>query len=292
MKNRSLIYILLTLASMCFIGGCGGDPEGAGQALVAEDDVVLVEVDGAPVTLPMLEFLMEVRSVDEDDTEGMRELLDELIRLRAVANRAADEQISSRQRVRAERMVKDIEVQYVRYLEQFQRENPVTEEEIRSVYEAQLERAGEQRYKIETIEFREQVAALAQLEALQAGEVTFEQAVEQASTEGRVARRTDWIDASQVPADFAGVLASTEAGAVVESLLPYQDKWLVVRIVEVDALAPPSLKEVREGIRRTLVRQQTQAMIEQTFERSEITPMLPLDDAPAESSDNAPGASP
>jgi len=283
MSCKKLIFIFFIAFMLVMLGGCGNSGNERGRSLVSDEDVVLVEVDGAPVTLPMLEFLMEVRGVDEEDTEGMRQLLDELIRLRAVANRAAEEQVSTRARVRAERMVKDIEVQYVRYLEYFQGENPVSDEEIRAVYEAQLERAGDRRYQIETIEFSDQGLALAQLEALLAGELGFQQAIEQASGEGRVAMRTDWIDASQVPADFAAVLAGTDAGDLVETLLPYQDKWLIVRVAEIDALAPPAFDEVREGIRRTLVRQQSESMIEQTFERAEITPMLPLDDAPAES---------
>lgn len=272
--------ILISISFIFLLGGCDGS--GPGEVLVGEDDVVLVEVDGKPVTLPMLEFLMEVRGVEEDDAEGMRELLDELIRLRAVANRAAEEDVSTGARVRAERMIKDIEVQYVRYLEHFQREHPVSEEEVRSVYQAQLDRAGDRRYRIETIEFPGQAAALEQLDELQAGALDFEQAIVQAGAEGRIARRTDWIDASQVPGDFAAILRETEAGSVVETLLPYQDKWLIVRVAEIDALAPPSLEDVREGIRRTLVREQTQAMIDQTFEQAEITPMLPLDEAPAE----------
>lgn len=281
MSFKRLIFLWFSVSMPLILGGCGGSGGDSARSLVADDDVVLVEVDGAPVTLPMLEFLMEVRGVDEEDTEGMRELLEELIRIRAVANRAAEEQVSSRPRVRAERMVKDIEVQYVSYLAHFQRENPVSEEEIRAVYDAQLERAGDRRYQIETIEFTEQTPALEQLGALRAGGLTFQQAIEQATEEGRIARRTDWIDASQVPADFAAVLAGTDPGDMVESLLPYQGKWLIVRVAEVDALAPPAFDEVREGIRRTLVRQQTQAMIEQTYERAGITPMLPLEDAPA-----------
>jgi len=279
MSCKKLIVIALYVFLLALLGGCGNSEEHSARGLMDADDVVLVEVDGAPVTLPMLEFLMEVRGIDEQDAEGMRELLDELIRIRAVANRAAEEQISNQQRVRAERMVKDIEIQYVRYLEHFQDNNPISEAEIRAVYEAQLERAGDRRFQIETIEFPEQAPALAQLDALQAGDMTFDQAIAQSSDEGRIARRTDWIDASQVPADFASVLAGTGAGDVVDSLLPYQGQWLIVRVAAVDALAPPSLDEVREGIRRTLVRQQTQSMIEQTFERSEITPMLPLEDA-------------
>src|SRR6056297_942360 len=147
MSFSRLIVICFMFFLLAAVGGCG-DSEGD-YRLVTDDDVLLVEVDGAPVTLPMLEFLMEVRGVDEEDTEGMRELLDELIRLRAVANRAAEEQVSTKPRVRAERMVKDIEVQYVRYLEHFQAGNPISDDEIEAVYQAQLERAG-RRYQIET----------------------------------------------------------------------------------------------------------------------------------------------
>jgi len=281
--NSKLLTSFVITAVLSGCGGTDNERDIAGM-LVADDDVVLVEVDGAPVTLPMLEFLMEIRDVDEEDTEGMRKLLDELIRLRAVANRAAEEKISTRKRVRAERMVKDIEVQYVRYLEHFQQENQVLEEEIRSVYQAQLERAGDRRYKLEMIEFDQQTDALGQLDALRQGSLNFRAALERADAAGRVARRTDWIDASQVPPDFAELLNETAAGTVVDALLPYQDQWLIVRVAEIDALDPPALDEVREGIRRTLAREQTQAMIERTYDQAEITPMLPMEDAPSDGS--------
>lgn len=280
MYYKSLILIFLYFIFIMLIAGCGQAEQTRG--LVQGDDVVLVEVDGEPLTLPMLEFLMEVRGVDEEDTEGMRELLDELIRLRAVANLAAEEQISSRPKVRAERLIKDMEVQYVRYLENFQLDNPVSDAEITAVYEAQLERAGDRRFKLVTIEFPEQGDALEHLEAIESGELDFQQAMERADAEGRVVRRTDWIDASQVPGDFAAILARTQAGSTVDALLPYEGKWLIVQLAEVDELTPPSLEEVREGIRLTLVRQRTQAMIDKAFQEAEITPMLPLEDESAD----------
>lgn len=280
MISRILILVIFIVSIL----GCGKSDNDVSRALMTDDDVVLVEVDGAPVTLPMLEFLMEVRDVDEEDAEGMRELLDELIRLRAAANRATDEGISNRQRVRAERMVKDIELQYVRYLEHFQQTNPVSDEQIRAVYQAQIERAGDRRYKLETIAFAKQADALAQLDALREGSMDFQAALEQADSEDRTARRTDWVDASQVPADFAEMLGEMEAGGVVDSLLPFRDQWLIVRVTEIDAFEPPQLEDVRQGIRRTLVREQTEAMIEQTYDEAEITPMLPVEEVPEEGS--------
>lgn len=280
MNSKALISIIFILA----LSGCGRSGNDVARALMTEDDVVLVEVDGAPVTLSMLEFLMEVRDVDEENAEGMRELLDELIRLRAVANRATAEGISNRPGVRAERMIKDIEVQYVRYLAHFQQENPVTDEQMRAVYRAQIARAGDRRYKLETIEFSNQADALAQLDALREGRMNFQTALEQADSEGRTARRTDWVDGSQVAPDFAEKLDEMEAGGVVDSLLPFQDQWLIVRVTEIDAFDPPAFEEVRQGIRRTLVRERSEAMIEQTYDEAEITPMLPVEEVPEDGS--------
>jgi peptidyl-prolyl cis-trans isomerase C len=269
-----LAPLLLAVAALV---GCG--EQETSHPLVEDDDVVLVEVGGEPVTLAMLEHLMKVRGVGEDDTEGMRELLDELIKLQAVANRAAEEGVSSRPEVRAERMIKDVETQYVRYLEVFQRTNPVSEAEIRAVYEEQAERAGTRRYRLETIEFEDQAAALAELDAIRAGQSDFEAAMQRAGEAGRTVRRTDWIDGSQVPPDFRAEIAKAEAGAVMETLLPFQGNWMIARVADVQPFEPPPLAELRDGIRRTLLRERSEAMIERTFEAAEITPMLPLENA-------------
>ncbi|MGK7297469.1 MAG: peptidyl-prolyl cis-trans isomerase [Candidatus Wenzhouxiangella sp. M2_3B_020] len=268
--------ILFSLLVCISIVGCQQEPD---HPLVESDDVVLVEVEGEPITLDMLEYLMEARGVAEDDTEGMRELLDELIKLRAVANRAGREGISDRPEVRAQRMIDDIQIQYVRFLEFFQAQNPVTDAEIAAVYAEQSERAGDRRYRLETIEFEDQARALKELGELLTGELTFERAIELATADDRVVRRTDWVDGSQVPPDFRGVLQDAEADDIVESLLPYQGRWMIVRVIDTDSFAPPALDEVREGIRRTLLRERTQAMIERTAESADVTPMLPLEDA-------------
>lgn len=204
MTRISLILLIFILLMGC--------ERRATDPLLDDSDVVLVEVNGEPVTLPMLEYLMEARGIAEDDTEGMRQMLDELIRLRAVANAAQRDGISQRAKVRAERMIKDIEVQYVRYLEQLQLDNPITDAEILAAYREQLDRSGDTRYQLETIEFAAQDAARAELEALQAGEFDFDAAIDRATEAGRIARRTDWVDASQVPPDFMPVLERTESG--------------------------------------------------------------------------------
>jgi len=272
--------ILLFISIIASISACGGRDTG----LVSDDDVVLVEVDGEPLTKTMLEFLMTVRGVEEGDIDGMRALFDEMIRLQAVANAAHRDGLSARPDVRAERMLKDIEVQYVRYLEQFQQDNPVTDQDVLAAYREQARRSGDTRWQLETIEFSDQAAALETVRALRSGEIDFKQALEIAAGQGRIARRTGWVDASQVPPSFQSVLRATAVGEVVEELMPFEAQWLAVRVAERESLQPPPLDEVREGIRRTLLREKSQAMIELLFEQAEITPMLPLENA-AEKSD-------
>jgi len=275
MSRKLLIRMFLFSATISIIAGCGESEQA--ETLLQPDDVVLVEVDGEPVTLDMLEFLMEGQGVDEENTEGMRGLLDELIRRRAVANRATEQGLSTTPEVRAERMVKDIEIQYARFLEDLERENSISEEEIRAVYQAQVERAGNRRFQLVTIEFPAQAEALEQLNSIQSGELDFDQAIDLATADGRLARSTGWIDASQVPGDFAAILEQTQTGAVVDGLLPYEGQWLIVRLADTDELVPPPLEDVREGIRRTLLGQQIQSTVDRIFESATITPMLPLD---------------
>ena len=57
---------------------------------------------------------------------------------------------------------------------------------------------------------------------------------------------------------------------------------MVARVADVAPFEPPPLAELRDGIRRTLVRERSEAMIERTFEAAEITPMLPLEESSPE----------
>ena len=281
-------YKLLFLVVLSgLIAGCNS---GGADPMVTEDDVVLVEVDGRPVTLPMLEFLMETRGVTEQDTEQMRELLDELIRLRAMANRAEAEGISDRAKVRAERMIKDIEVQYVRYLEHFQAESPISEADIQQMYQQQRQRSGDRQFRIEAIHFDSQADALTALTAVQDGQSDFDQQLALAEQAGREVSRPGWIDRSQVPDDVALALDDSDQGEILSTLMPYQDQWLIARVLETQPLQIPPLEQVREGIRRTLAREQNQFLIDETFESATIVPMLPLEDDEAAEDSDAAGA--
>jgi len=246
------------------------------------EDVILVEVDGRPISLPMLEYMMAQRGVDEDDHEAMREVLEELIRLRAVANAAEQDGLADQSEVRAQRALRDMETLQLRYFSRIHEEYPVTDEDIRVVYENQLRRSGDRQFRLETIVYPSQAQALLAIASLEDGETDFASLREQARSDGLVVEPTGWVDRSQVGEELAPLFVEAEAGDVLSAPLQTPQGWRLVRIAEQRDLQAPALEDVREGIARQLVRQRLEALVEDLYQASEITPMLPLEEAAAE----------
>lgn len=272
MNFKSLI-LFITIA---LVGCDSAPPEEPG--LIEPDDVVLVLVDGEPITLPMLEFMMSARGVDEEDHEGMREVLEELIRLRAVANAARSEGLDREPRVRANRMLRDLEVLQLRYFDQIYTDHPVTDEDIEAVYQAQLERTGSLQYRIETILYPTQAEALERLVRIEEGAATFDELKATAAATGLTVDAPVWVDRGQVPEEVAALMADVEAGEVLGLPLETPQGWRVVRVNDTRPVDVPDIEEVREGIARHLVRQRLEALVEDLYDASEIEPMLPLEE--------------
>ncbi len=270
MIRNLLVVLFLSL----FLMGCQSETEDPAH----DDEVVLVLVDGEPVTLPMLERVMRSQGVDEDDHDRMRELLDELIRMRAVANIAEREGLSDEPEVRAELRVRELELLNHRYIERLQRQHPVTDEDIEAVYDRQRERAGDTQYRIETISFPEQADALRALARIDDGVDDYDTVRAEAEAEGLAIEQPGWIDLSQVPEDFAASLKGREAGSVATLPLETPQGWRLVKVLDLRDLQAPPLEQVRDGIARSLLQQRRQSLVEDIYEQAEIEPMLPLEE--------------
>lgn len=274
MKYKILITIVL---SSIFLVGCGH--EQGSDPWVSEEDVVLVEVDGEPISLPMLEFMMGNRGVTEDDHEAMRGLLDELIRLRVVANAATEEGLASEPKLRAQRAIRDMEALQIAYFTDIYERYPVTPAQIEETYARQLDRSGDTQYQLQTIAYGSQSEALIALVGLNEGEFDFDTLLETAQSENRAINTTSWVDRSQLPERVHTELENVSAGQALSLPVPAPDGqgWLVAQVVDQRPLEAPALEEVREGIARSLVRQRLEALVDDLYEAAEITPMLDMD---------------
>jgi peptidyl-prolyl cis-trans isomerase C len=273
MKYRLLIILVVFLAVAC---GESQQPDSP-ASLIDEEDVLLVLVDGEPITLTMLEFAMEMRGVAESDPEGMRSLLDELIRMQAVANAAEASGLAEDPRVRAQRRLRDLETLQMNYLAQHADALEVSEDEIQQVYQAQTGRSGDRQYRIETLVYPNQQRVLRVLASIDSGDIGFDDIKNDLEPDVQ-ADSPIWVDLSQVPPDFSTLLEQSEPGDVLPSPLPSPQGWRIVRVIEQRDFDPPTLESVRDGIVQTITRDRVRAHVETLFDAARITPMLPLDD--------------
>jgi len=277
--NASRLPVLVVLA-VC-MSACQPAPDPAQQdrdSLVTTEDVILVEVDGEPISLPMLEFMMTQRGVAEDDHEAMRLLLDELIKLRAVANAAEKEGLANRPQVRAQRALRDMETLQLNYFTQVHEQNPITEEIVAETYNNQLQRSGENQFRLQTVVFPQQSEALLELAGLQDGQISFDQLIAKAREDGLTVEPTGWVDRSQLGPEIGPLLEKAQEGEVLSAPLSTPQGWRLLRVDAVRPLEAPSLEAVREGIERQLVRQRLEALVEDLYQAAEITPKLPLEE--------------
>lgn len=267
-------YKILFVLTSCLLLACGQQPP---SPEASSEEVVLVTVDGRPVTLPMLERVMEARGIGEEDHERMREALDELIRMQVVANAARAEGLDAAPDVRAELRLTEMQTLYRHYINRAQQARPVTDDDVSEVYEAQRARSGDTQYRIEFIAYQDQARALRAIARIDSGEADFESLQEEAEAGGLSVDEPGWIDRSQIPQDFAAALAQAAAGEVVAQPLESPRGWHLVRVVETRELQAPPLDQVREGIARSLLQRQREDLIQSLYDQAEITPMLPLE---------------
>ncbi|MEN1728948.1 MAG: peptidylprolyl isomerase, partial [Pseudomonadota bacterium] len=250
----------------------------AADPLVSEDDVLLVLVDGEPITLPMLEFTMEDRGITEQDQEGMRSALDDLIRLQAVANAAKASGLADEPRVRALRRLRDLEALQQNYFLQLAEDEPVTEDEIMQVYQARTQISGDQQYQIETVVYGNQPAVLTALGRLESGEANYETLLAEARANGLPVDQPLWVDLSQVPPEIGRLLQAAGVGDVLSLPLQTPQGWRLVHVTDTRSFELPPLEDVRQGIVRAIARERVEAQVDVLYEAAEITPMLPMDD--------------
>jgi len=264
------ILFLLTFVILLAVG-CSSDEASLG---VAEDDVVLVEVDGEPISLPMLEFMMENRGISEEDHEAMRGLLDELIRLRVVATAAKEEGLADQPKLRAQRAIRDMEALQIAYFTDIYERYPVTEEQIQETYERQIERSGSKQYRLNTVQFAGQNEALLAIVEISENAAGLE-GLQMEQTQ------TPWVDRSQLPERLRAELDVAEVGQILSLPIPAPEGqgWLVAQIADTRPLNAPPLSDVREGITRTLVRQRLEALVDDLYADAQIVPMLEMEPA-------------
>lgn len=260
----ALLLAVLLLVSACQRGG--GEEAGAQN--------VLARVDGQPITSAMVDQLLALKGQNNlAGADQRREALNELIRIQAVANRALEQGIDAQPEVWADLAVNRQRILLNHFSNRFLSERPLTDEELRQAYDTTVKRSGQQQVRLESILFQDEQAAVSALLAAEEG-TGFEVLAEQARGAGRKVETLDWVDLSQLPEDYAGVVSEMPAGAVIP--VPLRDQiggqsaWRVLRLLERRRFQPPAFDEVRPGLERQLRRQKLQEWSQRLLDKAKV----------------------
>lgn len=259
--RRSLLAVTAVLASFLLLAGCG-QRESAAPAvnlksalLGAPDGPVVAVVNGETVTQPVFDLYARGRGFDPDVAEQRQQALDSLIENILLAQTLLASEAAQRPEVQAEAALVRMQQLSGRQLNSFRSSIEVPEQDVQDFYQREVERTGKVEYNAQHLLFTEPAEAARALAEATAEGADFSALITRYEGVAAQARELGWANLSQLPAEFAEVLAQLEDGEVAPVLVQTSFGLHVLRRVGKRDFTPPPFAQVRESVRQQLVNQ-------------------------------------
>ncbi|GAB4185989.1 MAG: hypothetical protein Tsb002_10080 [Wenzhouxiangellaceae bacterium] len=265
MNVSDILRALVTALLVIGLSACGGDDDAA----PAEPVDAVARVDGVAITSAMIDRHLQSRGRDPQLPEQRAAALEELIRVQAVVNKARREKMHLQPEVAAQLALSDQQILFNHFAGEYLAQRPVTAEELRESYNATVRRSGNQQVLLESIRYPDEQAAVAALLALEEG-ADYAQLAATARAGDLQVETLDWADLSQLPDDYAPVVAEIESGQVVPVPLRTGGGWRVLRVKDRRDYQPPPFDSVRAGLEQDLNRQRLQEWTDRVLSQAEV----------------------
>jgi peptidyl-prolyl cis-trans isomerase C len=258
---RTLSLATAVLASCVLLTGCG-QREPATPAvnlksalLGAPDGPVVAVVNGETVTQPVFDLYARGRGFDPDVAEQRQQALDSLIENILLAQTLLASEAAQRPEVQAEAALVRMQQLSGRQLNSFRSSIEVPEQDVQDFYQREVERTGKVEYNAQHLLFTDPAEAARALAEATAEGADFSALISRYEGVAPQARDLGWANLSQLPAEFAEVLAQLEDGEVAPVLVQTSFGLHVLRRVGKRDFTPPPFAQVSEGVRQQLVNQ-------------------------------------
>lgn len=278
MKTKTLLPIGLASVLAIVLAACSQAPspssEGSsgGNSLTAplagqDDGPVVARVQGIVITQGWLEALARARHVDLSDPVQHSRVLDELIGYAVLIDSARQGEQSLSSDVRAEIELNALAVRANAIAATLVTE--LDEAALRAEYDKQIRINGDHEYQLAHLLFDDEAVALEAALAVASGE-SFDQVMATFKDRAKQAVDLGWVKLGQLPPEFAGAVTSLSDGQAAAQPVKTNYGFHVVQRKASRPLTMPAYDKVREGIRRMLVAQQTEAAMEALREKARI----------------------
>ena len=269
-----MISARLKLLSICVLGLTFGCSENELNVESNDGPPIAARVNDSPILLSALDLYARsrIQKNAEDLTSSEREtMLDELIRIRLLADAAETAELNNDPQVTAELDIQRDQILASRMASDYLEQNPVSEAELRLAYDKNIDQLSGPQYKARHILLSSHGEALAVIEELNRGQ-NFEQLAIERSTgpSGPNGGDLGWFAAETMVAPFAAAVRAMEVES--HSLDPVETQFgsHVILLEDKRDQAAPGLDPVRAELTQFVRQEKIEAFVSSLRAAAEI----------------------
>jgi peptidyl-prolyl cis-trans isomerase C len=249
---------------------------GVGQAFAADPaPKTLVIVNGQGVneyhfSMYAKEFIKNPQEFNKNP-EAQVKLLNELITTIAIAQSAEAGGLAEQPSVKAQLDISRARILTQNALQQFWRENPVSDDDLKKAYDELTATEAEKEYKARHILLKTEDEAKAVIEELKGGADFASLAKEKSiGPSGKNGGDLGWFGGAQMVAPFSKAVAALEDGKFTTAPVQTQFGWHVILREESRSKAPPSFEDAKTALTANLRRKKAEEFVANIREKSQI----------------------
>jgi len=265
-----LRYLTLALGLSGMLAACDQPPSNTKSAAstttvatVNDSSPVLATVNGAPITEAVFELYqqqMQARAPGNPAALNRESILNEVINLELARQSGEKEGVSKDTKVQLQVEQQTRAVLASAAIQQHMSANPVSDEDLKKIYEEQVPKGDE--YKARHILVEDEDAAKKLIAELDKG-ADFSELAKQHSTgpSGKSGGELGWFSPKQMVAPFSEAAASLEKGAYTKEPVKTQFGWHIIILDDSRSATPPSFEQVKPQLQAFVQKQRVQEYI-------------------------------
>lgn len=243
------------LVALLLLQACGAEKPADNLIQVEQTGPVVATVLDESIHQDLLDAYARVRGIELDSGEKQQQALVNLQDLLFLAQNARENGISTAPDFLLEQEIRRLTIISNLAIRDYLSRHPITDEQVQTIYNMQVSRAGNTQYKLHHILLASEEEAAMVMEKLAAGEAfsKIENDYLQVSS-GSDVGDLGWVDASQVPPEIASVLPQLVKGESWPEPVKTMHGFHMLYLEDKRERTIPPLEQVADGIRASLQR--------------------------------------
>ena len=265
MKFRTLT---LALGLSTLLAGCDQMPAGNGNAsttaaapAINDTSAVVVTVNGTPITEAVIELYQEqMQSRRPGAAADRNTIIEEVINLELANQNGVKTGIDKDARMQLQMEQQRRAVIATAAIQDYLSNNPITDEELKKLYDEQAPKGSE--YKARHILLEDEEAANKLIAELNGG-ADFSELAKEHSTgpSGKSGGELGWFSPKQMVAPFSEAAAKLEKGSYTKEAVKTQFGWHIIILDDERESTPPAFDQVKPQLQTFVQKQRVQTYI-------------------------------